>query len=213
MQYSVLQFLAVTLAASQVSSAETIKVEVGQGGLTFKPDNIKAAEGDTVEFHFDSMHSVNAGPFDKPCSPLSEGGFGSGPLPDGDNSFFSVKVTNASQPIWFYCGVPGHCQAGMVGVINEPATKKLSTYAKAAASVDQTTNPPKPFGGVISSKSGAGSSPSGSATTGGSSSGTATQSGTAAATTTASKGYAERLSGSAVGAFALSVAIAGLLSA
>jgi uncharacterized cupredoxin-like copper-binding protein len=32
---------------------------------------------------------------------------------------FTVTV-NDTNPIWFYCGVPTHCQAGMVGVINPP---------------------------------------------------------------------------------------------
>jgi hypothetical protein len=32
---------------------------------------------------------------------------------------FTVMV-NSTDPIWFYCGQVGHCQGGMVGVINPP---------------------------------------------------------------------------------------------
>jgi plastocyanin len=92
MQFSLPQLLALTITASQVS-AKTITVEVGQDGLSFSPDNIKAAEGDIVDFHFDSSHSVNSGPFAKPCSPSTEGGFGSGPLPNGDNVRTSLSLT------------------------------------------------------------------------------------------------------------------------
>jgi plastocyanin len=84
MQHSFLELFALVLAASQ-ASAETIKVEVGKGGLSFEPNNIKASKGDIVAFHFDSQHSVNAGDFSKPCSPASSGGFGSGFLPSGDD--------------------------------------------------------------------------------------------------------------------------------
>lgn len=207
MQFSISRLLALTITASQVS-AKTITVEVGQDGLSFAPDNIKAAEGDTVEFHFDSSHSVNSGPFAKPCSPSTEGGFGSGPLPNGDNSWFSVTVNN-TKPIWFYCGVPGHCQAGMVGVINAGTDKTLSAYKSAAAETDKTTTPPKPFGGIISAKSGGGTS-SGSSTT--ESQGTGTATGSSTAQTTDSKDDAGRASRSLAGVLALSFVVAGVLA-
>lgn len=84
--------LAIAPALAALTSAEIIKVEVGEkNGIKFTPDNIKAAKGDIVEFHFDSMHSVVAGAFDKPCNPVSSGGFYSDELPKGDNvSQFSL---------------------------------------------------------------------------------------------------------------------------
>ncbi|KAK0383248.1 hypothetical protein NLU13_9161 [Sarocladium strictum] len=210
MQYSLLNLAALALTASQVS-AEVHKVQVGQDGLTFSPNNIKASKGDLVEFHFDGDHSVVASDFDAPCTPAKSGGFGSGPLPDGDKTWFSINITS-TDPIWFYCGVPGHCQAGMVGVINEGTAHNLSDYASAAAKTEKTTNPPQPFGGIISQKAiSEGSSAEASGTSG--SSATATHSGSAAATTTSAKGDAGRLHGSMIGVFGLSLVLAGALSA
>lgn len=65
------------------ASAATHKVEVGKGGLNYTPDTIKADKGDIIEFHFDSMHTVVAGDFNKPCTPVASGGFYSGIMPTG----------------------------------------------------------------------------------------------------------------------------------
>lgn len=48
MQFTTLNVLA--LAAS--ATAATLKVAVGQNGLTFTPNDIKAVVGDSVEFSF-----------------------------------------------------------------------------------------------------------------------------------------------------------------
>jgi len=67
------------------ASAATHKVEVGKGGLNYNPNTIKATKGDIIEFHFDSMHTVTAGDFNKPCTPAASGGFYSGALPGEGN--------------------------------------------------------------------------------------------------------------------------------
>lgn len=79
--------LSVSLLAllSAGASAATHKVEVGKGGLNYNPNTIKAAKGDIIEFHFDSMHTVVAGDFNKPCTPATSGGFYSGDLPAKGN--------------------------------------------------------------------------------------------------------------------------------
>ena len=60
--------------------ANTI-VQVGQNGLQFFPQTIKAAAGDTVEFHYyPNNHSVVQSSFDEPCKPIA-GGFDSGFVP------------------------------------------------------------------------------------------------------------------------------------
>jgi plastocyanin len=43
---------AIILAAASTASAATIQVEVGKAGLTFSPNDITAAVGDSVEFTF-----------------------------------------------------------------------------------------------------------------------------------------------------------------
>ncbi|KAF4461748.1 extracellular serine-rich [Fusarium albosuccineum] len=160
-----------TLLAS--ASATTHKVEVGKGGLRYAPDTIKAAKGDVIEFRFNSMHTVVASDFNKPCAPATSGGFYSGELPKGDNSFFSVTINN-TDPIFFYCAIESHCQAGMVGVINQ-ATDTLDDYKSAAEKTDKSSSPKSIFGGTLSSKS--------SSSTSGSQS-SATTTGASAASTT-----------------------------
>ncbi|KAI8664438.1 hypothetical protein NCS55_00952500 [Fusarium keratoplasticum] len=177
------------------ASATTHRVEVGKGGLKYTPDTISAAKGDIIEFHFDSMHSVVAGDFNKPCTPVTSGGFYSGDLPASGNSFFSITVNN-TDPIFFYCGIEGHCQAGMAGVINQ-GSDTLKEYQSAAAKTDKSTSPKAAFGGTLSSKSNTGSA-STTTTTASESSSTASESsstGSASTTkTTASESSSTRTS-------------------
>jgi plastocyanin len=109
------------------SLAKDITVGVGNanGNLIFNPNNIEAAEGDTVWFKFwPKNHSVAQATFANPCQPM-ENGFWSGFVPTTDNTkaaeqTYMIEITNASAPIWFYCTQGQHCQNGMVGVINPP---------------------------------------------------------------------------------------------
>ncbi|KAH0536386.1 hypothetical protein FGG08_006736 [Glutinoglossum americanum] len=70
---------------------KTISVDVGKDGLVYDPDTIVAAVGDQVQFAF---------------YPLSQ--------------VFAVDI-NDTNPVWLYCAQVGHCQAGMVAVINPPS--------------------------------------------------------------------------------------------
>jgi plastocyanin len=115
---------ALALVGSSLAADHIVRV----GGMTasdlvFIPNNVTAAEGDTVTFKFwPKNHSIAQATFAKPCEPMSNG-FWSGYVPTTDTTkaaamSYSFKVTNASQPIWFYCTQGQHCQAGMVGGIN-----------------------------------------------------------------------------------------------
>jgi plastocyanin len=56
--------------------AITIPVKVGEVGLTFEPNEIRAHKDDVIEFRFYALnHSVVAGNFDEACTPAEEGGF------------------------------------------------------------------------------------------------------------------------------------------
>lgn len=106
---------AFTVAAlSAIASAATHQVQVGPG-LSYSPDSLTASDGDVVQFTFGSGHDVVSGSLDSPCQP--SGGVYSGMPNDGD--VFSVTV-NGTDPVWIYCSVPHHCQAGMAMVINPP---------------------------------------------------------------------------------------------
>jgi plastocyanin len=93
-------------------------VMVGEMGDVFEPSTITGAMmGDTVTFMFSgSSHSVIESSFDQPCQPMT-GGFSVGVQSKMTN--FTVSIMDANTH-WFYCSVPGHCNSGMVGVINPP---------------------------------------------------------------------------------------------
>ncbi|KAK7414101.1 hypothetical protein QQX98_007044 [Neonectria punicea] len=186
------------------ASAETHKVQVGKSGDVFSPDSIKAAKGDVIEFHFDSMHSVVAGDFKKPCNPLSDGGFYSGSLPDGDKSYFAVTINN-TDPIFFYCSVSDHCQEGMVGVINQGSSDTLSSYKSAAAKASKNVSPKAEFGGTVADKSGSSSAKASTTETA-----TSTSTESSAASTT-SGNAAGQLTGPIAGVSCLALLIAAFL--
>lgn len=63
------------------AQAKTVKVTVGEKGLSFTPDNITASKGDTIEFSFyPNFHNVIQGDPTKACNPIDKGGFFSGDM-------------------------------------------------------------------------------------------------------------------------------------
>lgn len=62
-----------------MAQADTVKI-TAQSDNTFSPDSVTAKQGDILEFHFQARnHSVVAGDYTYPCSPLPVGsGFFSG---------------------------------------------------------------------------------------------------------------------------------------
>ncbi|CZR53559.1 uncharacterized protein PAC_03438 [Phialocephala subalpina] len=159
-------------AASTTSSVAGVHVvTVGAGNsLAFSPNSITAAVGEIVEFHFyPPAHSVAQSSFAAPCTPFSNGtSFFSGQMTTSsgvNTNTFQITINNTA-PIWFYCGYPGHCEAGMAGVINQAASgnKTIEAYVAAAASVGSTVAPATVQGGVIGPAKAASSSSTGTAT-------------------------------------------------
>ncbi|KAM0431859.1 hypothetical protein ACHAPT_005111 [Fusarium lateritium] len=146
--------LALSLIPAALAADKVHVVKVGNGGLSFEPSDLKAAVGDVVEFHFyKGSHSVAQSSFDKPCEPLNSTSFFSGDFDVTDkvsDEVFSVTV-DSEAPIWYYCAVPGHCQGGMVGVVNAPSNgqRTLAAYKKAAADTDESVEPKSTGGGDI----------------------------------------------------------------
>jgi plastocyanin len=128
--------------------AEDHSVRVGgtNGELTFDPNSLTAAEGDTVTFNFwPKNHSVAQAAFNAPCQPL-ENGFWSGYQFTANGvaeDSFQVTITNASRPLWYYCTQGQHCQSGMVGVINPPSSgpNTIEAFASAARDADSNVTP------------------------------------------------------------------------
>jgi plastocyanin len=73
----------------------------GAGGLTYTPNSLSAAVGDTVVFVFlASNHTATQSAFDKPCVKLA-GGMDSGFMPNVNNSvvpapMMAMQVTVAT---------------------------------------------------------------------------------------------------------------------
>jgi len=167
------------------ASAAQHDIDVGEGGsLRFSPNTTTAAPGDTIIFSFYTrIHGVAQSTFDAPCAAIANSFF-SGVVDSsaGEGVEKFVLTINDTNTIWFYCPYPGHCQAGMVGVINPPSSgNTLEGYAAAAANTSMSTHPDQVTGGVfISGEPSSVSSASPSASPSGSSS----ESATASATTT-----------------------------
>ncbi|KAK7192895.1 hypothetical protein DPSP01_005106 [Paraphaeosphaeria sporulosa] len=114
---------------------------VENNGLHFEPQNVVAAIGDLIEFHFlPKNHTVVQSSFDAPCEPLADGtGIFSGfnfATPSGEApNVFTFLVKN-DKPLWYYCSQTNgdHCQKGMSGVINQnfDGDKTLAAYKEKA---------------------------------------------------------------------------------
>ncbi|KLO12285.1 hypothetical protein SCHPADRAFT_854167 [Schizopora paradoxa] len=142
---------AVSLALlSTFAAAQTVhQVNVGDNGLFFNPQTITAIEGDIVTFNFIGRnHSVTQSSQDAPCTRL-QGGFNSGLLGIGNDTtappgVWNLTVTDASQPIWYFCEavIPfSHCTSGMVGAINPPSNDSFSAFQSSAKAVTETITP------------------------------------------------------------------------
>jgi len=140
MRFSLAVAAAAALAPVLYVSAQTNHlILVGQGGLTYTPPNITAAEGDTVSFQFTSKnHSVTQSSFAAPCTRLPGGvdslfqlvPAGATQLPE-----WTITVNNISAPLWFFCAqtIPAdHCAAGMVFSINATPAKTFDAFQAAA---------------------------------------------------------------------------------
>jgi plastocyanin len=132
----------------------THTVVAGRGGLKFDPDNVVAEIGDVVEWHFTPKnHSVVQSSFGNPCHPSSPDSFFSGffPVAEGQSAEVFQIVVKDKTPIWYFCGQTNgnHCQAGMVGVVNQkfdsPFT--LAKHKMLAANASTSTVQPWAQGG------------------------------------------------------------------
>jgi plastocyanin len=183
--------LAIAAVVAGAAAQTTHQVTVGQGGLVFTPNNFTAAVNDLVTFVFYAKnHTVTQSAFAAPCAPLvntttNAVGFDSGFVPvsanASSNPSWTIKVTD-TKPIWFFCRQSTHCQSGMVGAINAPATgNTFDAYLASAKGAAGQNTAAASVSGAASTGAGAtpasssGAAPSGSA------------SGTSAASTTTFK--------------------------
>ena len=89
-----------SIAMAASATAATVRIDVGENGLAFTPNNVTAAMGDMLEFHFHPInHSVVMGDFSNPCQPATTGGFFSGFMPTSSGENVSLI---SSRPLDFY---------------------------------------------------------------------------------------------------------------
>ncbi|KAI9508803.1 hypothetical protein F5148DRAFT_1192765 [Russula earlei] len=121
------------------AASSAFQVDVGSktGAISFTPNFITAAVGDTVSFNFLAKnHSVGQSTLGTPCS-LTEGGLFTSfvPTPLGANATFSWMITvNDANPLWIYCRqgentTSSHCGQGMVFAINPGPDGSNNSYA------------------------------------------------------------------------------------
>ncbi|PTB70882.1 hypothetical protein BBK36DRAFT_1137529 [Trichoderma citrinoviride] len=141
------------IALAYLANAKTIKITATSDN-TFDPSTVKASDGDILEFVFEPKnHSVVAGDYRYPCSPLELGtGFFSGffPTSSGEaDKVFRVEV-NGTDPIPFYSSQGNECASGMVGIVNPSANQTLADYKKRASALARSVTPGRTsFGGEI----------------------------------------------------------------
>jgi len=134
---------------TSTGSSATHTVQVGADGFVFTPDSVDAAVGEILEFHYtgSNLHDVVQGPFSSPCSDTPTGIY-SGYVSTSD--VFQVTV-NSTSPMWLYCSTPGHCQGGMVMVVNQASSgaNTLAAYKSAAQGTSGSNAPSSPQGGTV----------------------------------------------------------------
>lgn len=103
---------------SPPSKTHVVWVAPTQGVLRYVPFAVNASVGDTVKFIWGANnHTVTKGSQLTPCNKTSDAPFASGiQLKD----FVFEQVVNDTNPTFFYCAVPNHCNKGMFGIINPP---------------------------------------------------------------------------------------------
>jgi len=127
--------------AAGVPAAGTGKVftvMVGNGNFTFIPKNFMASMGDTINFVWTGgNHSVVQSTKADLCTKKGPDAFASG----AHTPPFSWNITvNTTDPLWYYCGVPTHCQQkGMYAAVNFPLDQTFPTPAGSSGAAGNAT--------------------------------------------------------------------------
>jgi plastocyanin len=106
-------------------STITVVVAPSQGVFRYVPFAVNASVGDTIKFMWGANdHTVTKSSELTPCNKTSDAPFASGTQ---NQSFVFSQVVNDTNPTFFYCGTPTHCQKGMFGIINPPSAFEAPT--------------------------------------------------------------------------------------
>jgi plastocyanin len=117
----------------------TVIVAPSQGVLRYVPFAVNASIGDTVKFMWGAdNHTVTKGSELTPCNATSDSPFASG---IHIKDFVFEQVVNDTNPTFFHCAVPGHCQKGMFGIINPASNFGSGTSVSLMMSEWTSANP------------------------------------------------------------------------
>ena len=118
----------------------TVIVAPQQGVLRFVPFAVNASVGDTIKFMWGANnHTVTEGSALLPCNKSGTvDSFASG-LQQKD--FVFERVVNTTEPTYYFCNAPTHCQKGMFGIINPAVNLGAPTSAGLMMSELTSKNP------------------------------------------------------------------------
>jgi plastocyanin len=156
MYFTTLTTAAIT-ALGFASSVQAATQSVNVGGLTsgnaltFDPSTINISPGDTVSFTFNAVHTASHASASDPCSAASPSEFSF----DGSPGKVFNHTFNTAGTFNLFCMIPGHCQAGMKGVILVGQTASGSASASSSSSGSQSTQTSGSSGGLYGSSSSA----------------------------------------------------------
>ncbi|KAI0748042.1 hypothetical protein C8Q80DRAFT_1120615 [Daedaleopsis nitida] len=103
----------------------TVIVAPTQGVLRYVPFAVNASVGDTVMFMWNAKnHTVTKGSALELCNKTSDNPFTTGIQ---SAPFTFTQVVNDTNPTFFFCNTPGHCQKGMFGMINPPSAYQATS--------------------------------------------------------------------------------------
>jgi plastocyanin len=104
--------------SSGSGKTHTVVVAPTQGVLRYVPFALNASVGDTVKFIWGANnHTVTKSSQLSLCNKTGDTPFVSGTQ---NKTFVFTQVVNDTNPTFYYCGTPTHCQKGMFGIINPP---------------------------------------------------------------------------------------------
>jgi len=111
--------------SSGSGATHTVIVAPTQGVLRYVPFAVNASVGDTIKFMWGANnHTVTKSSALTPCNKTGDALFISGTQ---NKDFVFTQVVNDTNPTFFYCATPGHCQKGMFGIINPPSAMNAPT--------------------------------------------------------------------------------------
>jgi len=115
-------------------ATHTVMVAPTAGVYRFVPFYTNASVGDTIQFVWGSSeHTVTKSSALELCNKTSEAPvFASG---EQNQGFIYNQVVNDTNPIFYYCGTPGHCEKGMFGMINANTSTTSGSSSSSVASM------------------------------------------------------------------------------